>query len=1445
MSRKMENNAARPYLLIPMNIAALVIGKSAPEIQWVNLKPEFRYVYYNRFLGRHLEPEPCDSTTSTLYPGPGIYLHWALPDGLTHGLAGEDGGQPEFPLIPNRWLILRLWDSGGPNGEMDLKTKVWVLESDTITDDENAAVWPNMRSTDPDPENEKDYYVFVGKQFELADWPGETGAAGIDITACGYGDVAFAAYYPASRGILGFYDKDLPDFQDGMDLTYFVAGWYSGPAKDPLGAEPAEQTFEWLEEFLSEKKWTYPAFDTALEKVKAVRDLQTRLKEARDMAARLTQRRAVFAARRPVFAHTREVNDQLQSAQTELEKEIGGLEEQLRSLTPEMDALQKELPGQILCHGIISGVQWQTRETAYDSGVPRGKSFSVAVGNTAMEALSALFKEQLTPNLVRLMEAFQYDLLKDLEQPEGHTGIDYKIHEGTFSPLTRGLHWDLIQESSAEENSDEEKSPPIPGEIRMLLEHLNHRQGEINRLMRERDSVKSELYAAWYKKTLNAGQDPVREGVLTQRLSDLQQLINTLTARIAELADAQEVRPQGADWDQLQNKLAVFLPGWKLQKSDEPRFWRPNDPVVLLAGSAFQHSSRHGEDGRYRTDGRLLCRLSGKEITRIKIAIPHTGKGDVEFGPAELDQWCRPFAGPPKPAVPPPIDDLFRELLFLTLDSKRAQAVAAAAFEKKQPGLSGQYPQAVAALADGLLDIYLKKLWEDACKPDIHPPDLRHMDGRTAWEFVGTFPSPIVKNNWRKNPWLPLFLQWQINWLPTYQATPQAMQDWQLSGKGTDFNWQGGAPDEQAAEKTVFTGTSLLTPKAAWHFSERLRHYNLAHDNRKLKEFQTKFGSMSLLCQSLGGFTENLLMRKSHLELRPLEAGEAGKGPQLSPIFDAVADIDWLSPLTDSNFFPVRAGHLELEKLWVIDAFGQLLKLEDEEDGHKVRRPLCPDRLSGADGYLRFEPRLSQPARLAIQWPPAERWEVLSTKGPLPDLAEVFNPVCGWILFNFLDRGLMIYDSRGNALGALQAVKRKSWAQGAGARLKDIESFHWIDIPGSEAFFFGTPPEKIRDPLGADANPHLRDFVKGLLSLKEGAGQAFGRLLEKMNESLSAGSGSGTAQNPNLALLIGKPLALVRASIRLELDGQIACAQGWEDLQACRTDGIEKVEFPVRLGDRRKWNDDWLGDDGLVGFFLDRNYTRFYPAFGLEDHDDSYSTFGKVPQISLDEALDLTLLMDPARGICVSTGILPRKIFNLPYGDITETLENKQVVFFTGPLVSTAAEIRMPHPSDVYGQWSWTHHPAVKVWQESTITDFQKEQGRFFENPLQIAEGWLKLITAPLAIRVFKIKGREPIRAEEKPEAKGADPVPAQFAVSAGETVILQWVAIGADKIELRNGDGTLFKSNLHPLPTQYRVKVDQPTSFTLSAAGRTEESTQKPDQRKEIKKTILITFEP
>lgn len=57
-----------------------------------------------------------------------MYLHWSLPDGLTHApesAAGEDAGA-RMPAIPNRWLVLRFAAAGAA-------CRGWVVESDTLT----------------------------------------------------------------------------------------------------------------------------------------------------------------------------------------------------------------------------------------------------------------------------------------------------------------------------------------------------------------------------------------------------------------------------------------------------------------------------------------------------------------------------------------------------------------------------------------------------------------------------------------------------------------------------------------------------------------------------------------------------------------------------------------------------------------------------------------------------------------------------------------------------------------------------------------------------------------------------------------------------------------------------------------------------------------------------------------------------------------------------------------------------------------------------------------------------------------------------------------------------------------------------------------------------------------------------------------------------------------
>ena len=1364
------------HLLVPVNIEALVVGKAAGA-KWVNLKPDFAKIRGKRILGRHIERPAFEEPESNLHQ-PGVHLHWALPDGLTHGAAKKEGDIPDFPLIPNRWLVVRFWDQG-ESGKPNLISRAWIIESDAITDDADANMMPvfSPEKLKQPPQNPEDFLTFVGKAYELNNWQGERNAPRVDITAIGYGDPAFAACYPACKGILGFHDYDFDGIREDAEFTYLVVGWYSQPSLDPLWKsihlpentqkksppeieiKPDVQLTSVMK-FLQKTKWIYPELQSFQEKMEATKD----------------------------FAATAE--------------------------------LAKILPQGILCHGLIEKVKW---DKDAGSGVPLGKPFDIAVADTAVDALAALLEKEFGGGPAKLLAVFQYDLIADLEKPGGDAIVDAKIHERSYRPFNRGIRWDLLQEDYAVAGSPAGGSPPIPGDIRLLLERLNILQREINRMKRNRDSLQGEIYTTWYKKVLHAEQKHVVENLsirLDQLGTELDDLNNTIAALEEKTAEESKSAVQ---LNEIRDKLAAFLPGWKLHQFDEPEFRRPNDPVVLLAGDAFRWSSRHGEDGRFHKDGQLLCRLSGKEITGIKVKVPHTEQ-EVTFIPGDPvgrretdesdDCWRKPFEAVAK--IPDDLRrdvlNLLREALLLTLDPRRAKHIITQVYQTIDPETDhGSEAEKWSAC---LLDVYLEQLWKSASDPESKINLAGKFPGRDTdevleLELTGQFPSPVMINSWTGNPWLPLFLQWQVCWIPDSTDARNSLNKWALNGH--DFVRKDEVPEEDNGQQAIYSGTSILTPGVRFHLSERLNQYNLLHENKPLQTMQTAINSMNVLCQSLGGFTDQLLMRQSHLELRPLDTVQEKDVLRFSSIYDDVKDIDWLSPMTEGTFSPVRAGRLKLEKLRIIDAFGQFLQLGKQHPGNGLQA-VSSRRLSGSDGAVWLQPRLAQSARLSIQWIPA---------ADNINEGEEFNPVCGWILPNFLDKSLMIYDAGGCALGALQVVEKKAWTGSVDGRM---ESFHWIDIPGSRDIFFGTSPTEIKNPLPANANPHLRQFVMGLLPLSEGCGQRFSNLLNSMSEALSSSSGGGASQNPNLALLIGKPFALVQASLHLEVDGRIAASPDG------LTGGIEDLQFPLRLGDRRQWNDLWLSDDGLAGFFLEEDYGKFYPAFGLTGKGDSYSTYDDpMLQISLSQPLKLTLLLDPARGVCVTSGILPRTVFPFPSPDLVETMENKQAVFFTGPVLNPASNggIQIPRPADIYGQWSWTHHPEVMKWGEATIGDVEHEQNAFPDPPPHIAEGWLKLVTAPLEVRAFTVQGKNPLD-QNQAETAAEPALPACFVLS-DKCIILSWSVTGAEEIELweqRKGESTrLFRSKHHPLPTQYKINVNEDFLLTLIAYGRKDTS--------------------
>src|SRR4029077_1841517 len=97
------------------------------------------------------------------------------------------------------------------------------------------------------------------------------------------------------------------------------------------------------------------------------------------------------------------------------------------------------------------------------------------------------------------------------------------------------------------------------------------------------------------------------------------------------------------------------------------------------------------------------------------------------------------------------------------------------AYEINAAGLAQSHAGAIETIAGQLVDEYFDKIWKDASDPDVENPKLRYPGkdeaDQATFELVGTFPSPIVMSRWTKNPWLPLFLQWEVGWEPAYADT--------------------------------------------------------------------------------------------------------------------------------------------------------------------------------------------------------------------------------------------------------------------------------------------------------------------------------------------------------------------------------------------------------------------------------------------------------------------------------------------------------------------------------------------------------------------------------------------------------------------------------------------------------------------------------------------------
>ncbi|KNG92098.1 hypothetical protein [Pseudaestuariivita atlantica] len=1216
--------------------------------------------------------------------------------GYTSAPRVEIAPSPEvcFPLVPNRWLVTRFDPLEDPKTAR--KTRSWIIVSDALGAEGTANPFVNPHPEEPGTIET----TTIGGSHVLSEWEGESGASGTNLflRAVGPGQATFHAYQPGVMDVFGFYDdlgtengtKPVP-FNDQQQFAYLVVGWYSDPKADPMqgpvthwGTDCSATRTPWASEADPVAAWD------AL-----MTDLGWTLRDQPDTAA--------------------------------------------------------DLPDTSVYHGLLHSVTWYaTTKPPRVNSSPDG--MTVAFGQTGPDALAALVKAEAASAAegqleLQELEALNFNALKTLDKADGSAQLDLKIRDAWFSELPGGVTWDVVGATDTGmtplSHDAPAPVPPLTPAQAAALATLNSDQARLDQMSRALQSRKYELYSVWWKQNrakhtkawqnyvgngqpvnnpgaqaildrINEALDPGNADGLFAQVKDEEAAVAKLRATLPDPTDPHAIAVYARDTLKLNPEVHI------LKAAPAPTFYGATDPVMLVSGLApstkqkSQFPTYSAEEGWNK---KLTVRITSQTATGVNATIE--GK-TVPITPTS------------------PSKDLAALIPSVTSDAFPAQV------QSSLPNLLTETFFADPQNAATIIDV--------GASGDGGDPAITALAAAMAamTAQIGTPEPPLVESvafaDWQQ-AWSPVFLEWKVSYFATVEKDPidhggggddgPLPDNWpfdleQWAFDGTGFRWTGGnVPPKSGSNSTSlqqsYTGRTFLTQQGTFALISRLHHYIQTAPKpeealQKVEDLIEKVGEMNFMSQRLTGLTDAMTMRTlvpgnpPSPDIAPVIGQEYSETPDPS---DGNQDLSF-GPGTPF-FFPVRGGFFAIGGLTVVDAFGQSVDLMKAGGNTGKGYPFVPikgEGLAPASGTqitdpplaeaLQFSPRLVQPARLNLDWVSAE------DDDRVLGLAADVNPVCGWIIPNHLDAGLAVYDATGGALGEMMEFAAVTGAPQVG----------WLPAPDS--------PAAVSDP-GDISNTHLKNFVAGLLARQdEGAG--FRNFLAAIDETLWTVDPLGGRADQNLSVLVGRPLAVVRARYGLELDGLEMSNMSWRDTLLDYGIDIGKLQFQLKLGSTQ------LYDDGLMGYFdpgqTGEDYTTFNAVHMPESRGPATPPYLKqvAPGNFLTSAFDgnftyLTMILDPRGDIHAFTGILPHKTITLPDTFVEGPMQTFQLNFRSGPIVTPTQQIRIPYPTERHGSWSFVQRASPGA-EEYLVKSLVRttEQARLDTTPPALVEGWLRFV---------------------------------------------------------------------------------------------------------------------
>jgi hypothetical protein len=461
-----------------------------------------------------------------------------------------------------------------------------------------------------------------------------------------------------------------------------------------------------------------------------------------------------------------------------------------------------------------------------------------------------------------------------------------------------------------------------------------------------------------------------------------------------------------------------------------------------------------------------------------------------------------------------------------------------------------------------------------------------------------------------------------------------------------------------------------------------------------------------LISQSIGGFHEALLQQRNNINLPIIDP--LGFDPYVGfteTIAQELRDIIVSAPLPAEQFIPIRAGAFKLRTLKLTDQFGKESFISISKHATISALFISPDT-----DVKWLPPRLPQPSRLNLRW--------ISAKDDTVEANSLFNssPVCGWTVVNYLNSDLIFYLDDGTQLGYYSIAGVWHSALGSAAPFTDADitaaNPRNINVQLLSVLLF-VKEQITRQP--GDPNP----FLKKLLDV-----------IETAQDNIYPQSLSGQDAS---ALLMSKPMALVRTKVGLQVKGIYRYDQSWNALSSNMnppydrtTDNYPAVKFPIRMGEQSQL------DDGLIGFWIggeDLGFKddTFYANVTGTDAEGIVCD-NQITKTLDEEADNLTLLMDPRAILHATTGILPVKTILIPSEHYVDALKKIEVDFLTAPVISSKMDVSITTPDTKDKVWEWWSKNESSAPSQETLSTFDMN-GTFSEQ--KIKEGWLKLKNKP------------------------------------------------------------------------------------------------------------------